>query len=121
MDVAAVRLLPLFQLRRAAVRIDQTGRCAVQLAGEHRLHVADKVVHAIDQAHLLEVDPVGHQLVAERGQRAAVVEHELARGHADDRLAARLADEHVDGRAEEERFAGGHLGDALGYTESETY
>lgn len=134
-----MRLVPMSQMRFAAIRIDQTGHAAVRFAGEHRFDVTVEIVHLthasssgwllafilqpsspspaktypIDEADFVERYPVGHQLIAQRCYRAGVAEHKLFGRHPDDGLAARLPYHHIDRRSEEERSAGCNLSDTL--------
>lgn len=48
------------------------------------------------------MDPVGHQLIAQRSESTRIAKHELLGGHANEWLAARLPDQHIDWGADEE-------------------
>lgn len=45
LDVAAMRIVPLLQVRRSSVRVQEASGAAVQFTGEHRFEVTVKVVH----------------------------------------------------------------------------
>lgn len=111
-DVAAGHV-PLRHLPRSPVGVDQAGLGDVVLAGEDGLEVAVEVVHPVDQADLVEVDPAGHELIAEGHQGRFVAEHELPRGHPDQGVGVGLADDDVQAEAGDERGVFHYVGDAL--------
>lgn len=74
------------------------------------------VTHPINQAEFIEVDPAGHEGVAEGHQLGLVAHHELLGGHLHEGLAVGQANQVVQPEAGHETLLGDHVGDRLKQT-----
>jgi hypothetical protein len=69
--------------------------------------------YSVDKSQFVEVDPGGHELVAQGNQGALVAEHKFLRCHVDEGLSLSLFDQHVHRHPREDGRSRHQIGETL--------